>query len=163
MKLTRPNFLRSSLHADHHHHYGQHVAAEANSGVVEDIFTACRTICARKGVIKFYTILLTKNILIFSFRIVPQKLVSFLLWKLYNHFFSSILPIFLFVSYFIDCVLKSASFINAVNVTILQVRKEEVVLEGVDVHSALIDYINHNSVTNIVLGASTKNVITRYR
>ncbi|XP_047973604.1 U-box domain-containing protein 35-like isoform X2 [Salvia hispanica] len=76
----------------HHHHYGQHVAAEANSGVVEDIFTACRTICARKGV-----------------------------------------------------------------------RKEEVVLEGVDVHSALIDYINHNSVTNIVLGASTKNVITRYR
>ncbi|KAL1532587.1 U-box domain-containing protein 35-like isoform X1 [Salvia divinorum] len=78
----------------HHHHYGQQggVVTEANSGVVEDIFSACRTVCARKGA-----------------------------------------------------------------------KREEVVLEGVDVHSALIDYINHNSVTNIVLGASTRNVITRYR
>ncbi|KAH6761330.1 kinase with adenine nucleotide alpha hydrolases-like domain-containing protein [Perilla frutescens var. hirtella] len=39
---------------------------------------------------------------------------------------------------------------------------EELIIEGVDVHSALIDYINHNSVTNIVLGASTRNVITRF-
>lgn len=29
-------------------------------------------------------------------------------------------------------------------------------------HSALIDYVNNNGVNNIVLGASTRSVITRY-
>ncbi|KAL3650740.1 hypothetical protein CASFOL_007143 [Castilleja foliolosa] len=40
-------------------------------------------------------------------------------------------------------------------------RVQEVVLEGTEVHTALLDYISNNNVTNIVLGASAKNPITR--
>ncbi|KAK6161990.1 hypothetical protein DH2020_001831 [Rehmannia glutinosa] len=38
---------------------------------------------------------------------------------------------------------------------------QEVVLEGTDVHTALLDYINNNYVTNIVLGASSRNALSR--
>ncbi|KAG8381782.1 hypothetical protein BUALT_Bualt05G0008400 [Buddleja alternifolia] len=38
---------------------------------------------------------------------------------------------------------------------------QEVVLEGTDVHNTLLDYINNHHVTNIVLGASSRNPITR--
>ncbi|KAL0394189.1 UNVERIFIED_CONTAM: U-box domain-containing protein 52 [Sesamum latifolium] len=36
----------------------------------------------------------------------------------------------------------------------------EVVLEGLDVHTTLLDYINSHQVTNIVLGASSRNALT---
>ncbi|KAL0330459.1 UNVERIFIED_CONTAM: U-box domain-containing protein 52 [Sesamum radiatum] len=36
----------------------------------------------------------------------------------------------------------------------------EVVLEGIDVHTTLLDYINSHQVTNIVLGASSRNALT---
>ncbi|KAL3844258.1 hypothetical protein ACJIZ3_001661 [Penstemon smallii] len=38
---------------------------------------------------------------------------------------------------------------------------QEEVIEGVDVHNTLLDYINNYHVTNMVLGASTRNLITR--
>ncbi|KAL0311855.1 UNVERIFIED_CONTAM: U-box domain-containing protein 34 [Sesamum radiatum] len=37
---------------------------------------------------------------------------------------------------------------------------KEVVLEGVDVHTTLLDYINSHQVTNIVLGAASRNALT---
>ncbi|KAK9281349.1 hypothetical protein L1049_004249 [Liquidambar formosana] len=38
---------------------------------------------------------------------------------------------------------------------------KEVVLHDIDVQSALIDYINNNSISNIVVGASNRNAFTR--
>ncbi|KAL8522257.1 hypothetical protein ACS0TY_012408 [Phlomoides rotata] len=38
----------------------------------------------------------------------------------------------------------------------------EVVLESTDVSTSLLDYINNNNVANVVLGASSKSVITRF-
>ncbi|KAI3468100.1 hypothetical protein Pfo_024763 [Paulownia fortunei] len=38
---------------------------------------------------------------------------------------------------------------------------QEVVVEGTDVHTALLDYINNHYVTNIVLGASSRNTLSR--
>ncbi|KAK4412647.1 U-box domain-containing protein 52 [Sesamum alatum] len=37
---------------------------------------------------------------------------------------------------------------------------KEVVLEGIDVHTTLLDYINSHQVTNIVIGASSRNALT---
>ncbi|GMI73024.1 hypothetical protein like AT5G12000 [Hibiscus trionum] len=41
------------------------------------------------------------------------------------------------------------------------IESQEVVLHGIDVATALVDYINNNNIGNIVVGASTRNVLTR--
>ncbi|KAG2728769.1 hypothetical protein I3760_01G219400 [Carya illinoinensis] len=41
------------------------------------------------------------------------------------------------------------------------IEAKEVILHDIDIPSALIDYIAHNSITNIVVGASHRNAITR--
>ncbi|XP_073042566.1 U-box domain-containing protein 52-like [Primulina eburnea] len=38
---------------------------------------------------------------------------------------------------------------------------KEVILEGVDVHTPLLDYINKHNITKMVLGASSRNALTR--
>ncbi|RWW81336.1 hypothetical protein BHE74_00010288 [Ensete ventricosum] len=47
--------------------------------------------------------------------------------------------------------------------TNLQVHMTEVVLEDNDVSKAIIDYINANYIQNIVVGASSRNALTKYR
>ncbi|KAK6284350.1 hypothetical protein POUND7_003302 [Theobroma cacao] len=41
------------------------------------------------------------------------------------------------------------------------IQSKEVVLHDIDVPSALVDYINNNNIGNIVVGASSRNVLTR--
>ncbi|GMI86055.1 hypothetical protein like AT5G12000 [Hibiscus trionum] len=41
------------------------------------------------------------------------------------------------------------------------IESHEVILHGVDVPTALLDYVNNNNIRNIVVGASTRNVLTR--
>ena len=43
-----------------------------------------------------------------------------------------------------------------------QIKVKEVLLEGVDVSKAILDYISDNHIKNIVLGASSRNPIARY-
>lgn len=55
------------------------------------------------------------------------------------------------------CVLKFA-----VSCYVQTIVHEEII-EGNDVHTALVDYINKHHVTTIVLGASSRNPLTRYQ
>lgn len=45
----------------------------------------------------------------------------------------------------------------------MQTIVHEEIIEGNDVHTALVDYINKHHVTTIVLGASSRNPLTRYQ
>ena len=40
---------------------------------------------------------------------------------------------------------------------------KEVLLHDIDIASAIVDYINNNSIANIVLGATARNSFLKYR
>ena len=44
---------------------------------------------------------------------------------------------------------------------LFQIAAKEIILPDIDVPSALLDYIVNNSISNIVVGASSRNALTR--
>lgn len=44
---------------------------------------------------------------------------------------------------------------------LFQIAAKEIILPDIDVPSALLDYIANNSISNIVVGASSRNALTR--
>ena len=44
----------------------------------------------------------------------------------------------------------------------IQIMAKEVLLHDIDIASAIVDYINNNSIANIVLGATARNSFLKY-
>lgn len=43
-----------------------------------------------------------------------------------------------------------------------QIRATELLLHDIDIGNAIVDYINKNSIANIVIGASARNTFLKY-